>query len=85
MKKLNNEIMLRIRNVETLDKLQEMYQKTKFRSMNEFLNYLLKEAVFRPINGEEIKKYLESVDTFTQAIWDKVQHIDRTIEIQHRN
>ena len=27
MKKLNNEIMLRIRNVETLDKLQEMYQK----------------------------------------------------------
>lgn len=27
MKKLNNEIMLRIRNVETLDKLQEMYKK----------------------------------------------------------
>ena len=85
MKKMKNEIMLRIRNAEVFDRLQEMYQKTKFRSINEFLNYLLEEAAFRSINTEEINNSLDTIETFTKGIWDKVQNIDTNIERQYRS
>jgi len=82
---MNNEIMLRIRNIDVLDRLQEMYQKTKFKSINEFLNYLLKEAAFRSINTKEINNSLDTIETFTKGIRDKVQNIDTNIERQYRS
>jgi len=77
--------MLRIRNIDVLDRLQEMYQKTKFKSINEFLNYLLKEAAFRSINTKEINNSLDTIETFTKGIRDKVQNIDTNIERQYRS
>ena len=77
--------MLRIRNTEVFDRLQEMYQKTKFKSINEFLNHLLEEAAFRSINTEEINNSLDTIETFTKGIWDKVQNIDTNIERQYRS
>ena len=42
MQILNNETMLRIRDKNLLDKLQEMFNESKFTSYNAFLNNLLR-------------------------------------------
>ena len=74
--------MLRIRNAEVLDKLQEMYNKTKFKSINEFLNYLLEESVFGS-STKEINNSLNNIKSYVMAIWEKVQDIDDNIERQY--
>ena len=79
---MRSEIMLRIRNAEVLDKLQEMYNKTKFKSINEFLNYLLEESVFGS-STKEINNSLNNIKSYVMAIWEKVQDIDDNIERQY--
>ena len=41
--KIKCENMLRIHDLKLLDKLQEIYQKSRYRSINEFLNACLKQ------------------------------------------
>lgn len=79
---MRSEIMLRIRNAEVLDKLQEMYNKTKFKSINEFLNYLLEESVFGS-STKEINNSLNNIKSYVMAIWEKIQDIDDNIERQY--
>ena len=67
MKNLNNETMLRIRDKNLLDKLQEMFNESKFTSYNAFLNYLLKQVAFRENKEDEI-----NIKDKTNAIYEKV-------------
>lgn len=72
MKNLNNETMLRIRDKNLLDKLQKMFNESKFTSYNAFLNYLLKQVVFRENKEDEIIEKLEALEDKTNAIYEKV-------------
>ena len=72
MKNLNNETMLRIRDKNLLDKLQKMFNASNFTSYNAFLNYLLKQVVFRENKEDEIIDKLDNIEDKTNAIYEKV-------------
>ena len=76
MKNLNNETMLRIRDKNLLDKLQKMFNESNFTSYNAFLNYLLKQVVFRENKEDEIIEKLEALEEKTNAIYEKVKKYD---------
>ena len=76
MKNLNNETMLRIRDKNLLDKLQKMFNESNFTSYNAFLNYLLKQVVFREHKEDEIIEKLEALKDKTNAIYEKVKKYD---------
>ena len=76
MKNLNNETMLRIRDKNLLDKLQKMFNESNFTSYNAFLNYLLKQVVFRENKEDEIIEKLETLEDKTNAIYEKVKKYD---------
>ena len=61
-------ITLRLKDV----KLQEMYEKTKFESVNEFLNAVLKSFAFKQNRDDEILDTLEKIDDTATAIWEKL-------------
>lgn len=79
MKKINNEFTLRIKNKDVLDRLQEMFEKSKFRYATDFMNYLLEEAAFRTANTEETLDTLNKHDEYLKAIWEKVKDIDKAV------
>lgn len=72
MQILNNETMLRIRDKNLLDKLQEMFNESKFTSCNAFLNNLLKQVAFRENKEDEIIDKLDNIEDKTNAIYEKV-------------
>lgn len=72
MQILNNETMLRIRDKNLLDKLQEMCNESKFTSYNAFLNNLLRQVVFRENKEDEIIDKLDNIEDKTNAIYEKV-------------
>ena len=72
MKILNNEIMLRIRDKNLLDKLQEMFNESKFTSYNAFLNNILRQVAFRENKEDEIIDKLDIIEDKTNAIYEKV-------------
>ena len=72
MQILNNETMLRIRDKNLLDKLQEMFKESKFTSYNAFLNNLLIQVVFRENKEDEIIDKLDNIEDKTNAIYEKV-------------
>ena len=75
MKVLKNENMLRIRDLKLLNRLQEMYDNTKFTSANEFYNSLLKSIAYKEIKEDEIIDKLEDIEDKTNAIYEKVKKI----------
>ena len=72
MQILNNETMLRIRDKNLLDKLQEMFNESKFTSCNTFLNNLLKQVAFRENKEDEIIDKLDNIEDNINAIYEKV-------------
>ena len=72
MQILNNETMLRIRDKNLLDKLQEMFNESKFTSYNAFLNNLLRQVVFRENKEDEIIDKLDNIEDKTNANYEKV-------------
>lgn len=72
MQILNNETMLRIRDKNLLDKLQEMFNESKFTSYNAFLNNLLRIVAFRENKEDEIIDKLDNIEDKTNAIYEKV-------------
>ena len=72
MQILNNETMLRKKNKNLLDKLQEMFNESKFTSYNAFLNNLLRQVVFRENKEDEIIDKLDNIEDKTNAIYEKV-------------
>ena len=77
MQILNNETMLRIRDKNLLDKLQEMFNESKFTSYNAFLNNLLRQVVFRENKEDEIIDKLDNIEDKTNAIYEKVNKYGR--------
>ncbi len=65
-------ITLRLKDIKLQEKLQEMYEETKFESVNEFLNAVLKSFAFKQNRDDEILDTLEKIDNTTTAIWEKL-------------
>lgn len=65
-------ITLRLKDIKLQEKLQEMYEETKFESVNEFLNAVLKSFAFKQNRDDEILDTLEKIDDTTTAIWEKL-------------
>ena len=72
MQILNNETKPRIRDKNLLDKLQEMFNESKFTSYNAFLNNLLRQVAFRENKEDEIIDKLDNIEDKTNAIYEKV-------------
>ena len=71
---------LRLKDVRLLEKLQEMYDMTKFESVNEFLNAVLKSYAFKENRDEQIMELLDQIEDTTSAIWEKVNNDKRTTD-----
>ena len=65
---------LRLKDVRLQEKLQEMYDMTKFESVNEFLNAVLKSYAFKENRDDQIKELLDQIEDTTTAIWEKVNN-----------
>ena len=64
---------LRLKDVRLQEKLQEMYDMTKFESVNEFLNAVLKSYAFKENRDNQILDLLDQIEDTTTAIWEKVK------------
>ena len=71
---------LRLKDVRLQEKLQEMYDMTKFESVNEFLNAVLKSYAFKENRDDQIKELLDQIEDTTTAIWEKVNNDKRTTD-----
>lgn len=71
-------ITLRLKDVRLQEKLQEMYDITKFESVNEFLNAVLKSYAFKENRDDQIMELLDQIEDTTTAIWEKVKDDKRT-------
>lgn len=71
-------ITLRLKDVRLQEKLQEMYDMTKFESVNEFLNAVLKSYAFKENRDDQIMDLLDQIEDTTTAIWEKVKDDKRT-------
>ena len=69
---------LRLKDVRLLEKLQEMYDMTKFESVNEFLNAVLKSYAFKENRDDQIIELLDQIEDTTTAIWEKVKDVNST-------
>ena len=64
---------LRLKDVRLQEKLQGMYDMTKFESVNEFLNAVLKSYAFKENRDNQILDLLDQIEDTTTAIWEKVK------------
>ena len=69
---------LRLKDVRLQEKLHEMYDMTKFESVNEFLNAVLKSYAFKENRDNQILDLLDQIEDTTTAIWEKVKDDKRT-------
>lgn len=70
---IKSEIMLRIKQKSLIDKLQDLYDNSKCKSVNEFLNTILKVYAFKSDKQDEIIEKLETIEDTTNAIYEKVK------------
>ena len=73
MNKIKSETMLRIRDKTLIDKLQDMYDLSNCKSVNEFLNKLLHSIAFKKDLQEEIISQLDDIEDKTNAILEIVK------------
>ena len=73
MNKIKSETMLRIRDKTLIDKLQEMYDLSNCKSVNEFFNKLLHSIAFNKDLQEEIIEQLDDIEDKTNAILEIVK------------
>ncbi len=66
------EIMLRIKQKSLIDKLQALYNTSKCKSVNEFINSILEVYAFHNDKQDEILDKLETIKDTTNAIYEKV-------------
>ena len=71
---------LRLKDIRLLEKLQEIYDMTKFESVNEFLNAVLKSYAFKENRDDQIMELLDQIEDTTTAIWEKVNNDKRTTD-----
>ena len=66
------------RRLQQQEKLQEIYDITKFESVNEFLNAVLKSYAFKENRDDQIIELLDQIEDTTTAIWEKVKDVNST-------
>ena len=71
--KIKCENMLRIHDLKLLDKLQEIYQKSRYRSINEFLNAWLKQYAAKESKEDEILEGIDEIKDVVNAIYERVK------------
>ena len=71
--KIKCENMLRIHDLKLLDKLQEIYKKSRYRSINEFLNACLKQFAERESKEDEILEGIDEIKDVVNAIYERVK------------
>lgn len=71
---IKSENMLRIKDLELLNKLQERYSLSSCKSVNEFVNLILKHYAFKDTREDEIFEKLETLEDTTNAIFEKVKN-----------
>ena len=71
--KIKCENMLRIHDLKLLDKLQEIYQKSRYRSINEFLNACLKKFEDKESKEDEILEGIDEIKDVVNAIYERVK------------
>lgn len=69
---------LRLKDIRLQEKLQEIYDMTKFESVNEFLNAVLKSYAFKENRDNQILDLLDQIEDTTTAIWEKVKDVNTT-------
>lgn len=73
MKEISNEYTLRIRDKNLLDRLQEMFNASKYTSYNSFLNALIRQVVFKELKEDEILEKLEIIDDKVTVIKERMK------------
>ena len=73
MKEISNEYTLRIRDKNLLNRLQEMFNISKYTSYNTFLNALIQQVVFKELKEDEILEKLEVIDDKVTAIKERMK------------
>lgn len=68
MNKIKNEYTLRIRDKRLFDRLQEMFDDSKIKSYNSFLNHLLNQVAFKELKEDEIIEKLDEIDAKLETI-----------------
>ena len=71
--KIKCENMLRIHDLKLVDKLQEIYQKSRYRSINEFLNACLNQLAERENKEDEILEGIDEIKDVVNAIYESVK------------
>ena len=71
--KIKCQNMLRLREKRLVDKLQEIYQKSRYRSINEFLNACLKQVAFKEMKEDEILSRLDQMEDVLNAIYERMK------------
>ena len=71
--KIKCQNMLRLREKRLVDKLQEIYEKSQYGSINEFLNACLKEVAFKESKVDQIIAQLDQMEDVLNAIYEKAK------------
>ena len=71
--KIKCENMLRIHDLKRLDKLQEIYQKSRYRSIKECLNACLKQFGDKESQEDEILEGIDEIKDVVNAIYESVK------------
>ncbi len=74
-KGFGSQIMVRVRDVKLLDRLNELYLESKFESVNEFMNILLAKVAFKEMKEDEILKVLENVEDKVNASHSMIDYM----------
>lgn len=74
-KGFGSQIMVRVRDVKLLDRLNELYLESKFESVNEFMNVLLAKVAFKEMKEDEILKVLENVEDKVNASHSMIDYM----------
>ena len=71
--KIKCQNMLRLREKHLVDKLQEIYENSQYRSINEFLNACLKQVAFKEMKEDEIISRLDQMEDVLNAIYERMK------------
>ena len=71
--KIKCQNMLRLREKHLVDKLQEIYEKSQYVSINEFLNACLKQVAFKEMKEDEILSRLDQMEDVLNAIYERMK------------
>ena len=71
--KIKCQNMLRLREKRLVDKLQEIYENSQYRSVNEFLNACLKQVAFKESKVDQIIARLDQMEDVLNAIYERMK------------